>query len=235
MRYFVFFILSFFLNFNLFSQQNNVGIITYKIGLYDKPAISNNNSQINVTGIESALLQLEYELIFSNSASLYRLIENVAYSDFDYNMAISIAGGKSLHYKNIKTKSKIEQKSELEAFNIIKDYNEFKWEITKETKVIGKYTCYKATCHVEYFSKIRNKVISFDPVVWFTYELPYPFGPKGIDGLPGLIIEASMNGRLYFYATKISLTSQYKISEINLKKVKKELTLVEYEDMISNK
>ncbi|MBW1295932.1 GLPGLI family protein [Aquimarina litoralis] len=54
-----------------------------------------------------------------------------------------------------------------------------KWELTKETKQIDKYLCYKAI------------LLNSDKRVeaWYTNEIKAPFGPKGYYGLPGLILE----------------------------------------------
>jgi GLPGLI family protein len=50
--------------------------------------------------------------------------------------------------------------------------------------------------------------LSFNPVVWFAPSLPYSFGPMGLDGLPGLVLEGTFNGRVYFYATSIDLNDK---------------------------
>ena len=45
--------------------------------------------------------------------------------------------------------------------------------------------------------------MKFTPTVWFAPSLPYSFGPIGLDGLPGLVLEATFNGRIYYFATNI--------------------------------
>lgn len=100
---------------------------------------------------------------------------------------------------------------------------EKKWEITSESKMIDKYTCYKAIYNYNYVGrdkKIKTRYIT----AWFAPELPYSFGPKNYNGLPGLILELT---DLYttFLATKIELKQNLLIDM----PVGKTLTTKEYE------
>jgi GLPGLI family protein len=54
-----------------------------------------------------------------------------------------------------------------------------KWKIEEETKMIGSYTCKKATGR---YNK-RNYI------AWFTESVPIPDGPYVFKGLPGLVVE----------------------------------------------
>ncbi len=130
-----------------------------------------------------------FVLKFNKNASLFQVEERL---DSDTNgMAhkganIMIAEGS--YYTNNNDKIFL-QKTELggEEFIIKLKQNDFAWNVTKETKTINGYKCFKAT---------REKVISntkgsykFEIEAWFAPTIPRQFGPKNFHGLPGLILE----------------------------------------------
>lgn len=59
-------------------------------------------------------------------------------------------------------------------------YPALDWEILDEEKQIGGYLAQKAT------TQFGGRAYT----VWFTPEIPFPFGPWKLHGLPGLILEA---------------------------------------------
>ncbi|MDT8346968.1 MAG: GLPGLI family protein [Flavobacteriaceae bacterium] len=66
------------------------------------------------------------------------------------------------------------------------------WKIEEETKSIGNYTCRKAT------TSFRGR----NYTVWFTPEIPLPYGPWKLNGLPGLILEAYDDTGTYSWMVK---------------------------------
>lgn len=74
--------------------------------------------------------------------------------------------------------------------------NEIPWQLTKESKKIGNYTCFKAT--KEYVEKSGGFQNTIKVEAWYAPEIPLKFGPKQYVGLPGLIVELKGNHITYF-------------------------------------
>jgi GLPGLI family protein len=77
---------------------------------------------------------------------------------------------------------------------IIEDRNT-NWVLSNETKVIDGYECYKATS--ELVRKNGDKVFRFPIIAWYCPKIPFPFGPLGYGGLPGIIIELQERNVVY--------------------------------------
>lgn len=211
MKYLKIIIFSFFILFYLQSvvaQNSYVTCVTYKVDRYT--AIGEKD--IHNNEILNAFRTLEYQLVYNKTKSMYQPVQKLSEveTDVHYKIAQMIAG--SFFYKDTETKEKFEQ-SEIdnEPFLVIKNFDEYNWEISKETKIIDGYECYKATCNKEIFSELRNLTTKFTPTVWFAPAIPAPFGPYGLDGLPGLVLEGTLNGKIYFYATKINVNCESKL------------------------
>ncbi len=63
------------------------------------------------------------------------------------------------------------------------------WKITNETKKIGSFNAKKATLN------FRGRTF----IAWFSTEIPVPFGPWKIRGLPGLVLEAYDKGKYVWW------------------------------------
>ncbi|MFC6097227.1 GLPGLI family protein [Flavobacterium qiangtangense] len=75
------------------------------------------------------------------------------------------------------------------------------WKISKEIKKIGKFNCKKAT------SNFRGRIYT----AWFTSDIPLPYGPWKLHGLPGLILEAyDTDKNLYWYFKSVEYPSKTK-------------------------
>ncbi len=65
----------------------------------------------------------------------------------------------------------------------------FKWTITGESSVILNYICQEA------LADFRGRTWR----VWFAYDIPLPYGPWKLGGLPGLIVKAEDTSGLFTY------------------------------------
>lgn len=65
----------------------------------------------------------------------------------------------------------------------------FDWKISSETKELLGYKVQKATTKAYYFEYADQS--QGEVIVWFTSDIPFPSGPDGYYGLPGLILELS--------------------------------------------
>ncbi|WP_442788149.1 GLPGLI family protein [Flavobacterium sp. PL11] len=84
--------------------------------------------------------------------------------------------------------------------------NDFKWVITKETKIINGYKAIKASS--DSYEVDKNDPYYFGKVfAWFTTEIPLSAGPERYAGLPGLILEIEYENS----------NSKYKLKSIDFK------------------
>lgn len=92
---------------------------------------------------------------------------------------MSIAGQNVFCYKDIAGNFAAQEKFTGSEYYFNGTAQALQWDVTKETKTIGKYNCTKAI--------LKN---SPDVSVWFTPQIPIGNGPEFYYGLPGLVIEA---------------------------------------------
>lgn len=82
--------------------------------------------------------------------------------------------------------SKVAGPNGIYSMNILKEKLEpIEWEIKQEQKKIKQYNCIKAIATYE-----GRKYTA-----WFTPDIPVPYGPYKLGGLPGLILEAESDDK----------------------------------------
>ncbi|MEZ4855093.1 MAG: GLPGLI family protein [Gelidibacter sp.] len=203
-------------------KVNNISKVIYKRSVYQDLEIKSKNPDVNKIGkhVSEIIKELEFELLFNTNSSIYHIVPNLKLEESPFYKLV--AGTESIYYRKVDTKEFLKNVQTLGTpINVIMDYNKYNWIITKETKMFGEYKCYKATAIYKEFNPIHKSVSTFTPIVWFTPEIPVPFGPEGLDGLPGLVLEASLNGQTYYYASKIEINKynnkDYTIEKPNAK------------------
>lgn len=167
----------------------------------------------------------DYILKFNKIESSFRIDESMINeslkSNFLYNIAKSLIG-KGLYYQNREEKKMLHQKEVMGELFIIKDSLINDWQINGDSKKIGNYVCFRATKKCKSCSSIEE--------VWFTPEIPTPFGPLGQGGLPGLIVEIRNKGSIL---RLVEIKYQKKPMKIEKPYKGKIITINEYNKMVN--
>ncbi len=151
----------------------------------------------------SIIETLGFKLIANKNEVLYKINNKLQIkNELEYQLAKSIVDGFNEYYVNFSNKETIIRKEFFNEFFIIKSKKDNNgWDVTKQTKVINKFTCYKAIKIIQqkhHTGKLMNTTV----IAWFCPEINYPFGPVGFHGLPGLILELH-KGKAVHYLKKI--------------------------------
>jgi len=159
----------------------------------------NDTTQMDKNHHDEMVLYLGQHSSFYTSYANKRMEESlrkqVESPDFDGNLTITGSGSQTPEsYYIVPAKSLIMQVYNLygENYLIDEEFPALNWKIEQETKVIGGYNCQKAETHFK----------GRDYTAWFTTDIPFQAGPWKLQGLPGLILEASdsKNEVLFKYA-----------------------------------
>jgi GLPGLI family protein len=224
---------------------NNIeqyGIVTYKIGstiseeeIEEKIKTLEGEQQEYgevLRNIERQTRDLEYELKFNATKSLFRHKKLLAEEEHkvERKLALITISSNAIYFKDFKKQRQIKQEEYSgQLVNVKERFNTYDWTILNETKKIGKYECKKASTIVMDMTMDGEK--EREIIAWFTEEIPVPFGPRGIDGLPGLIMEVSYKGSYYFYASEVILGSDIiKEKDLTLPKGGNEISEEEWDE-----
>ena len=214
------------------------------------------------------MFEKTFILNFDKSASIYKEEEKLdapqSQGGMGMRMMGSFTGGGGTFYKNVKEKTYVVDKEFMSKEFLVKDsLTNLKWKMEAETRVIGGYTCYKATA-VKEASKtdFRNfrpkkeeqpkkesdntteaKKTNFMDAIempkeiiitaWYTPEIPVNQGPEGYWGLPGLILEVS-DGKTTILCSKVVLNPKDKV-EIKAVTKGKVVSQKEYDEIVIKK
>jgi GLPGLI family protein len=176
------FTLIYLISFALFSQTK--GKVTYRIATV-KDSIEQPYTNPEKTEIENDVLKMlhnslpvEGYLVFNDSISIYKAEEEVDIPGY-INITWFMAGGNSTYYSDLSREYRITQNALMGSTKRIKR-EPIEWTMTEETKEINGYLCYLAT-----LDKRNNKKLK----VWYAPDIPVAHGPKGYNGLPGLVLQ----------------------------------------------
>ncbi|MBE8713038.1 GLPGLI family protein [Sphingobacterium hungaricum] len=209
-----------------YSQEMDAVLATVH---YNFKYVNDTSDRVNLQK-EELITYLGKNSSFSESYEYFKLSENLASQAQDPKnegyLKVSINSSESNEYYFLypaKKELKRLYKFEGNDFLIEDVYPTQDWKLSEETKNIGDYTCQKA----EATFKGRKYT------AWFTTEIPFPFGPWKLHGLPGLILEAYDDKKEVVFdyagfdlvegpALKIGIPKQVKLHKIDdIHKIKK--------------
>lgn len=212
------------------------------------------------------MFEKTFILNFDKSASIYKEEEKLDEpgQGGGMRMMASFMGGGGTYYKNTKEKIYTVDKEFMGKEFLVKDsLTTYKWNMESETRVIGGYTCYKATAVIpasktdfrnyrpkkeedkkdadkkEETTKKTNFMDDIDlpkeitVTAWYTPEIPLSQGPEGYWGLPGLILEVN-DGKTTILCSKVVMNAKEK-AEIKQPTNGKVVTQKEYDEIVVKK
>ncbi|CAL2075570.1 conserved hypothetical protein [Tenacibaculum dicentrarchi] len=221
----------FFIN-NIIAQSQQ-GIVTYKKSIErkiptekDKKASNFNKFERVNKSIDKLLKNIEFELKFNVKESFFAVIPSLALEESRWGK-LALAGSGNNKFYNAKNERLSEENIFGEDFLISNE--QLNWQLKNETKKIGDYLCYKAIAIEK--KMYRGKMKEYPVMAWYCPEISSSFGPIGVAGLPGLILEVN-KGNIKYRATKINLNPKKNIKITKLTKGKK-ITRKKLGEMIS--
>jgi GLPGLI family protein len=187
-----------------------------------------------------SMLEKTFILSFDKTSSLYKEDEKLAAPTAGQGSRfMSMMGGSSIKYKNTADLVALEAVEFFGKKFLVSDKMEKpNWELGSETKLIGNYTCYKATMlkdvdpgdwtnmrrrggeeKKDEVKKDSTEVVKATEEIeipkqilitaWYTPQVPVSNGPGEYWGLPGLILEIN-SGRTTILCTEIVMNPSEK-------------------------
>lgn len=202
---------------NAFSQGlNNSNILvtyTVKVNTDEFSKQRPSSSQVNnrVENVFRAIPTLKFELLANEDESIFGVTEKLN-SDLNqgYKGAVMAVRGNEIFYKNGE-ENLFNTTSLGENINVNRNIS-YIWKITKESKNILGFNCFKATSSYKTID-LNGEDIEIAVYAWFTPEINISAGPLGFDNLPGIVLEASKNGKFVFKAESVEFTTNGKIEK----------------------
>ncbi len=120
-------------------------------------------------------------LIINNHRSRYYTVQRTAYVPKDEHDISIMPDTANQVYTDQEKSLLVAEEINMKGKNyfITDSLYPMKWEITAEEKKIDSLTCIKAEC------KFRGRHY----IAWFTPDIPLPYGPWKMGGLPGLVVD----------------------------------------------
>jgi GLPGLI family protein len=190
--------------------QTVSGTVIYKIKLVDYGVDSKdpefkelNEETVKIANLQTCTLSFNN---FQSSSVLDRYLiandQNSGLKKMARTMAFIVTNGNDYFFD--KSTNKAIKRDD--NGNLIKiNHEKLDWEVTTDTKYIDGYLCYKAIYQMKFINR-RGVNMSIPIIAWFAPSLPYSYGPKYFNGLPGLILEL-IDRETMFYASSVKVVN----------------------------
>jgi len=184
---------------------------------YNAYLVFNNNESYYVSRKDSLDMDTEFKTI-------YRTEDGMA--------GISLGTKLTFRYGNQVYNNRLKDSlywNQWVDFYVAEKTPKIEWELKKETKKIGDFTAHKAK------GKFRGRTYT----AWYVLEIPLPFGPWKLQGLPGLILEAfDEDKEMFIYFKGLEYPTDNKASIVQIKRPedhpKNWLTLQDFKDRLDD-
>lgn len=166
-------------------------------------------------------------LSFNNNESIFytenkKLKNDVEVSNI--NLVNSIAKIKGLYYFNSKTNLELHQLNAYGENFVIKSVRDtINWKLTKETKKIGEFHCFRALAEIPIKNTVREGAVK-KIEAWYANNIPINLGPAEYFGLPGLILEINTL-EIPYYSIRASVIKLNPKENIIIKRPKKGINI----------
>lgn len=215
-------------------KQGKVLYIADFTGVYEKSLKKGNLEMASfIKGVAKVSKEIKLQLVFDETQSSFTHGKAMP-TDFDaetYNRAaeLSLDGD---YYSNISTKQLLKTVKDNKTYLIsMRPLQPADWKLSKESKKIGKYTCYKAISSKSVQGP--KGVVHIALTAWYAPEIPVRFGPKQYSNLPGLILEVQ-EGEVVYRCVAITLNKSPK-ETISVPVKGTRITEADYEKIIDRR
>ena len=159
--------------------------------------------------VEQVLGGLSATLYFNDSVALFlpaQLGESASLGDI---IARSASKANYNYYQNQRSGEQIRQKARNgEVINLVDTLTTIPWKITSTSAEILGHTCFKAKANLAVEGRDGGSYVRHYEA-WFAPALPFPYGPINMGGLPGVILLATHNGKIFWQAVRTYPPTDY--------------------------
>jgi len=182
---------------SLIFSQNKSGSITYEMTFDFSNWKINGELQHEIRQLKKNAESTTFTLLYNKEGMIFT--DNR--SEAEIKKAIfGINPGLRYYYKKASSDTLYSVEKTANGKNVISKLRyDTDWILTKESKKINGFVCFKAS---RMPSPNSNEEVdkSFPIIAWYTPEIPLPYGPFTYGGLPGLILELQREGTTVFKA-----------------------------------